>query len=233
MRNSKKLKILGVIPARSGSSVKNKNIKEYKGKPLIFHTINVALNSKLINRIIISTDSIKYKRLCENEYKKKIEIPFLRPKSISGKFSKDYEWIKHCLLFLKKKESYVPDIIVHLRPTTPNRDKQILDKAINFFIKNYKKATSLRSASEFSQPPEKMFKIINGYFKGYFKNKYLIEYYNYPRQKFSKPYLPNGYIDILKPNVILKSGLLHGNKILPYITGQTNDIDKLDDFKKK
>lgn len=233
MKNSKKFKILAVIPARSGSSVKNKNIKKYKGKPLIFHTINVAINSKLINRIIISTDSTKYKKLCENKYKKKIEIPFLRPKSISGKFSKDYEWIKHCLLFLKKKENYIPDLVVHLRPTTPNRDKKILDKAVNFFIRNYKSATSLRSASEFSQPPEKMFKIVNGYFKGYFKNKYPIEYYNHSRQKFSKPFLPNGYIDILKPNVILKSGLLHGKKILPYITNQTNDIDNLDDFKKK
>lgn len=229
----KNLKILGVIPARQGSELKDKNIKNYKGKPLIFHTINTALNSKFINKIVISTDSVKYKKLCMNKFKNKIEIPFIRPKSISGKFSKDYEWIKHCLLFLKDKEKYVPDIIVHLRPTTPNRDKQIIDKAINFFLKNYKKATALRSASEFNQPPEKMFKIINGYFKGYFKNKKLVEYYNYPRQKFSRTYLPNGYIDILKPSVILNSNLLHGNKILPYITSQTNDIDVLDDFEKK
>ena len=78
-----------------------------------------------------------------------------------------------------------------------------------------------------------MFKIINGYFKGYFNNKKLVEYYNFPRQKFAKPYLPNGYIDILKPNIILNSNLLHGNKILPFITNPTNDIDALDDFKKK
>ena len=213
----KNLKILGVIPARQGSKLKDKNIRNYKGKPLIFHTINAALSSKLINKIVISTDSIEYKELCIRKFKKKIEIPFIRPKSISGKFSTDYEWIKHCLLFLKNKEKYFPDIIVHLRPTTPNRDKQIIDKAINFFIKNSKKATALRSASEFTQPPEKMFKIINGYFKGYFKNKKLVEYYNYPRQKFSKTYLPNGYIDILKPNIILNSNLLHGNKILPFI----------------
>ena len=63
-----------------------KNIKKYKGKPLIFHTINVALNSKLINRIIISTDSRKYKKLCEIKYKKKIEIPFLRPKGLQRGF---------------------------------------------------------------------------------------------------------------------------------------------------
>jgi N-acylneuraminate cytidylyltransferase len=228
----KNLKILGVIPARQGSELKDKNIKNYKGKPLIFHTINTALNSKFINKIVISTDSIKYKKLCMNKFKNKIEIPFIRPKSISGKFSKDYDWIKHCLLFLKNKERYVPDVIVHLRPTTPNRNVKIIDKAISFFLRNLHKATSLRSASEFSQPPEKMFKITKGYFKGYFKNKKLVEYYNLPRQKFVKPYLPNGYIDILKPNIVFNSNLLHGNKILPFITNQTNDIDELDDFKK-
>ena len=113
----KNLKILGVIPARQGSKLKDKNIRNYKGKPLIFHTINAALSSKLINKIVISTDSIEYKELCIRKFKKKIEIPFIRPKSISGKFSTDYEWIKHCLLFLKNKEKYFPDIIVHLRPT--------------------------------------------------------------------------------------------------------------------
>ncbi len=229
----KNLKVLGVIPARQGSTIKDKNIKNYKGQPLIFHTINTALKSKFINKIIISTDSLKYKNLCIEKFKKKIEIPFIRPKSISGKFSKDYDWIKHCLLFLKNKEEYIPDVIVHLRPTTPNRNVKIIDKAISFFLRNFQKATSLRSASEFSQPPEKMFKITKGYFKGYFKNKQLIEYYNLPRQKFTKPYLPNGYIDILKPNIIFNSNLLHGNKILPFITNQTNDIDDLDDFKKK
>ena len=231
--NHKYLKILCLIPARDGSALKDKNIKNYKGKPLIFHTIYSALNSKFINRIIISTNSKKYKNLCIKKFKEKIEVPFLRPKSISGPFSRDYEWIKHCLLFLKKNENYIPDLIVHLRPTTPNRDKQVVDKAIKYFLKNYKKITSLRSASEFAQPPEKMFKIVNGYFEGYFKNKKLVEYYNCPRQNFTKAFLPNGYIDILKPNVILNSSLLHGNKILPYITKQTNDIDNLDDFKKK
>ena len=228
----KNLKVLGVIPARQGSTIKDKNIKIYKGRPLIFHTINTALNSKFINKIIISTDSLKYKNLCIKKFKNKIEIPFIRPKSISGKFSKDYDWIKHCLLFLKNKD-YIPDVIVHLRPTTPNRNVKIIDKAISFFLRNFKKASSLRSASEFSQPPEKMFKITKGYFKGYFKNKKLVEYYNLPRQKFAKSYLPNGYIDILKPSVIFNSNLLHGNKILPFITNQTNDIDELDDFKKK
>ena len=75
------MKIIAVIPARSGSkSVKDKNIHIYKKKHLIFHSIDVALRSKHINRIIISTDSLKYKNLILKNYKQKVEIPFLRPK---------------------------------------------------------------------------------------------------------------------------------------------------------
>lgn len=229
----KKLKILALIPARQGSALKNKNIKNYKGKPLIFHSINAALKSKLINKIVISTDSMKYRKLCLNKFKNKIEIPFLRPKSISGDKSKDYEWIKHSLLFLKKNQKYLPDIVVHLRPTTPNRNEKIIDKAISLFLKNLKFASSLRSANEFSQPPEKMFKIVNGFFRGYFNKNKFVEYYNFPRQNFPKSYLPNGYIDIMKPKIILNYRMLHGNKILPFITNQTNDIDVINDFKKK
>ena len=80
--------------------------------------------------------------------------------------------------------------------------------------------------------PKKCLKLQMDILRGILKNKKLVEYYNFPRQKFAKSYLPNGYIDIIKPSIILTSNLLHGNKILPFITNQTNDIDVLDDFKK-
>ena len=226
-------KVVFLIPARSGSSVKEKNIKIYKNKPLIFHSIDVALKSKFSQRIIVSTDSLKFKNIILAKYKKKIEIPFLRPKNISKNTSTDYEWIKHALLYLKKNENYVPDIVVQLRPTTPNRKYKIVDKAIELFLKNFKKYSSLRSASKFSQPPQKMFKIVKGVFKGYFSEKNLNEYYNLPRQHYPENYIPNGYIDILKPNIILNTKFLNGKKILPFVTEVTNDIDDLNDFKKK
>ena len=57
----KKLKILGIIGARSGSKgLKNKNIKSFNGKPLISRIIGISLKSKYINRLIVSTDSEKY-----------------------------------------------------------------------------------------------------------------------------------------------------------------------------
>ena len=227
----KNLKILGIIGIRSGSKgIKDKNIKIFNGQPLARRIIKTSLKSKFINRLIVSTDSRKYAKIVR---KYKAEVPFLRPKNLSRDKSHELDFIIHLLQYLRDKENYIPDIVVQLRPTTPNRKYKIIDKAIELFLKNLKQYSSLRSASKFSQPPQKMFKIVKGTFRGYFNKKNLNEYYNLPRQLYPENYIPNGYIDILKPKIILNSKFLNGKKILPFVTEETNDIDDLNDFKKK
>ena len=150
------MNIIAIIPARSGSkSIKDKNITPYKGKPLIYHSIKIALKSKYIDRVIVSTDSYKYKKI---SLKFGAEVPFLRPKKYSSDNAIDFDYILHASKFLIKN-NYYPDIIILLRPSTPNRSVQVVDKGINFFIKNLKKYDSMRSVSEFSQPAQKLFMI--------------------------------------------------------------------------
>ena len=226
----KNKKILAIIPARSGSkSIKDKNIKPYRGKPLIYYSIKTALKSKFIDRVIVSTDSKNYKKIAESYG---ADVPFLRPKKISSSKSLDIELIKHCCIFLKKKK-YIPDLVVLLRQTTPNRNIKILNKGINHFIKNFKKYDSMRSVSQFNQPPHKMFQIKNNSLVGFFDKSYSAEYHSRPRQEFPKTFLPNGYIDIFKPDFFMnkKNNELFG-KILPFITEETLDIDEKKDFKK-
>ena len=132
------MNIVAIIPARSGSkSIKDKNIIPYKGKPLIYHSIKTALKSKYINRVIVSTDSNKYKKI---SMKFGAEVPFLRPKKYSSDNSIDYDYILHASKFLIKNK-YYPDMIILLRPSTPNRTTQIVDKGIKFFIRNLKNMT--------------------------------------------------------------------------------------------
>mgnify|MGYP006249959241 CR=1 FL=1 len=103
----KNKKILAIIPARSGSkSIKDKNITLYKGKPLIYHSIKTALKSKLIDKVIVSTDSKKYKRISLNYG---AEVPFLRPKKFSLDFSLDYDFILHATKYMMKY-NYNPDL---------------------------------------------------------------------------------------------------------------------------
>ena len=131
-------KILAFIPARGGSKgIPNKNIKLFNGKPLIEWTIDSALKSKLISKVIVSSDSQKILSIS----KKLGAETVLRPKNISGDFATTESAIKH---YIKNtKESF--DTIVLLSPTSPIRKINDIDNAIKEF--KSKKLDSCFSAS--------------------------------------------------------------------------------------
>lgn len=217
------MKILCIIPARSGSKgIKNKNIIDYNGKPLIAWSIEQAIKSKYNMKIIVSSDSDEY---IEISKKYGAEAPFKRPLSISQDLSTDFECINHAVNWLNENEQYIPDIILQLRPTSPERSIQDIDAAIEIFIKNRNNYDSLRSVIPIDKSPYKMYTVNNIQLEPLFK-KYndIDEPYNEPRQKLPQCYLHNGYIDILNTS-ILKNNTITGNKIFPYIMNNSNNID--------
>ncbi|MFH1133489.1 MAG: acylneuraminate cytidylyltransferase family protein [Nanoarchaeota archaeon] len=221
------MNILALIPARGGSkSIPHKNIVKLGEHPLIAYAIGVAKLSKLINRVIVSTDDPEIARIAK-QYG--AEVPFLRPKEISQDNSLDIEFYKHALEFLGK-EGYVPDLVVHLRPTTPLREVRLVDAAIKEMMGD-KDATALRSAYEFPFTGYKLFRLDGSYMHFFgaedFPGK---EYYNFPRQQLPKTYNPNGYVDVLRPSVLKRTGTLHGAKIRAFITENVADIDSLQDY---
>ena len=123
------MKNIALIPARSGSKgVKHKNIKILQGFPLLAYSIAAAKMTQGIDRVIVTTDSKKYADIAK---KYGAETPFLRPKLISKNKSSDLEFFEHCIEWLIVNENYVPDNIIHLRPTTPIRDPKLVSEAIN------------------------------------------------------------------------------------------------------
>ena len=221
------MKIISVIPARSGSKgVPDKNIKELSGKPLLAYSIVAAQKASLIDRIIVSTDSDKYAFLAK-EYR--AEIPFLRPSEYSGDKSTDYDFVKHLLDWLADNENTLPEYIVHLRPTTPFRNPDVLDDAIKKFIIN-EKATSLRSAHKMTETAYKQFELDDKYFKTICTGNFDLDDANNSRQSFAATYAPNGYVDILKTSHILSKKLLHGKRVMGYITDYTTEVDTEEDF---
>jgi CMP-N,N'-diacetyllegionaminic acid synthase len=218
----KTLNILAIIPARGGSkSIKNKNLKKINNIPLIGYSINVARKSKLINRIIVSTDSKIISKIAK-QYK--AEVPFMRPKRFARDNSKDTEYLKHTINTLKTKENYEADIIVILRPTLPFRNYKIVDRAIRQFFKT--KADSLKSITIAKETPYKMWKIYNNKFiKPVFGWKNL-KFTNTPRQLLQKIYWQNGYVDLLKPKTLRNYNNEFGKKIIFFkINFYTIDID--------
>ena len=145
----KSYKILAIIPARGGSKgIRRKNLQKLSGKPLIAHTIIAAKKTKSINKIIVSTDDKEIGKISKNNG---AEVPFLRPKQISKDTSSIIEVIKHALKFLQENQSYVPDIIILLQPTSPLRTSQLITKTINTLKKS--KATSVITVSKITKHP--------------------------------------------------------------------------------
>jgi N-acylneuraminate cytidylyltransferase len=218
-------KILCIIPARSGSKgILNKNIKEFKGKPLIAWSIEQVKKSKYYQqmKIIISTDSNEYAKIA-NHYG--AEVPFLRPKEISEDLSTDFEFINYTVSMLKKTISYIPDIILHIRPTSPLRKVETIDECLELFIKNIENYDSLRSVVPFQKSPYKMYNIDDNVLKPLFLEiNNIKEPYNQCRQVLPKCYLHNGYIDIMK-TCLIEKGSISGNKIYPYVMKETDTID--------
>lgn len=209
-----KYNILALIPARGGSKgVPGKNIMDIAGQPLISYSIEQAHNSRLINRVIVSTDDQK---IAEISKKYNAELPFIRPAEFSEDLSPDIDVFYHALTWLKDNEGYEPELVVHLRPTGPVRNVELIDKAINMML-NDNNATSLRSVSTPTQTPYKMWRVVEDYLEPMVTLDGIKESHSMPRQMLPHPYWQNGYVDVIRASTILLQKSMTGDKIIPFI----------------
>ena len=215
------MKILSIIPARGGSKgIKLKNISKINDKPSVAFSIEHSLESKLINRTIVSTDNEEIAKVSE-EYG--AEIPILRSKELAGDHILDFPVFEHMLTYLKEEENYEPEIVVHLRPTSPYRKAEWVDSAINLLVEN-PSADSVRSVSEPSQHPYRVFEIKNKYLQSVMNERHP-EPYLLRRQELPKMYYYNCVIDVTKPTTIFNKKSMTGDKMLPYIMKSEDSID--------
>jgi len=223
------IKVIAIIPARGGSKgLPGKNIILLGGKPLIAHSIETAKKSKLVERVIVTTDDEEIAGVAR-EYG--AEVPFIRPSELAQDDTSPDPVLKHTLKFLEKKEGFKPEIIVWLEPPCPFRTPEEIDEAIKM-LQEDGEADSLRSVIEPFQNPYKSWTIDD---KKYLKP--LIDtkgqaFHTGPRQKTAKVYWQNGAIFLIKYNTIMKKGNFFGDNILPYVMDSDRfvDIDTKEDL---
>ena len=243
------MNILAVIPARSGSkSVPHKNIRDICGKPMIAYSIEHALSSKYINRVIVSTDSEEYAEI-SRQYG--AEVPFIRPAEYATDTALDFDVFKHALTYLRDIEGYAPDIVVQLRPTYPIRRIEDIDNMIEICMQD-EAIDSVRSMSKATEVPYKMWLFDEDVNDGlsetmdtgntgnatrnssYVKVKPLIdsipECYNMPRQQLPVVYYQNACIDVFRPRVVLEKNSMSGDVIYGYKMEENFDIDTEEEF---
>jgi len=216
------MRILGIIPARGGSKgIPFKNIQKLAGKPLIEYTILSAKKSKYIDKVIVSTDNEKIAKISKSAG---AEVPFMRPKKFSNDKSPTIDYVKHALEFLSTHQSYVPDIVLILQPTSPLRTTEVIDKSIEMLKKS--NATCVLGVSKIKNHPYLSFWHSGKYLKPFKKNfqKY------YQRQKFPVLYYPTGSIYTFWRKTIEKYDSFYGPKIKPLLIDDETKIDVDDKY---
>lgn len=220
------MEILAIIPARAGSKgIPGKNIKPLAGKPLVFYSIDAALNSKYVTRTVVSTESAEIKKIAQSFGTEVID----RPVELAQDETKTAPVLLQVLDELEK-QNYVPDVVVLLQATCPLRDSKELDEAFDLFFSNQDKGCDSVFAgkmlgtthSKWRQNPD------TGEYEC------LFDYRQRPRRQDENRHYPllteTGATYIIKTSVMKEVKDFIGKKPLVYFGGMCVDIDVAEDF---
>jgi len=207
--------VVAIIPARGGSKgIPRKNIKMLADKPLIAYSIEQALLSEHIDRVIVSTDN---QEIADISLNYGAEVPFIRPKKLANDTAGTEPVLQHTVKYLEEKDNYNVDLIVLLQPTSPIRYAKDIDESINKLIDS--KANSLLSVCQSHSFFWKETK------EG--KTEALYDYKNRPRrQDIEEPeYKENGSIYVTERNILINKNNRLGGKIEKYIMDELKSLE--------
>ncbi len=222
LRKDREKRVLAIIPARGGSKgISKKNVRVLAGKPLLAYSIERALQTPSIHRVVVSTDDSEITDV-SIEYGAEV---IHRPPGISGDKASSESALLHVLDYLRDKEDYEPDLVVFLQATSPLRERNDIQKAIETLIS--KEGDSLFSAC-----------LIEGFVWQSKDEK--ITPLNYDpvsrprRQELKETILEeNGSIYIFRPWVLRQFNSRLGGKVVTYAMPRVNSfqLDKPSDLK--
>jgi CMP-N-acetylneuraminic acid synthetase len=221
-----------LIPARGGSkSIQRKNIRSFRGRPLISYSITTALKSSLVNKVFVSTED---KLIADISRFYGAEVPYLRSKEYALDSTRDFHVITEFIHWLSNNNFPEPDLICFLRPTCPDRDPKLIDFAITELQRN-SDFTGLRSMRLARETPFKMWEIdINGIANPIMRNQLNGDETNTPRQELPNVYWQDGYVDCLRPETISSQLSMLGNRVFPLIIDAPQvELDYEEDLSKE
>jgi CMP-N-acetylneuraminic acid synthetase len=219
-------KILAVIPARGGSKgIPNKNIVNVGGNPLIKYTIDAALDSEMLTHCIVSTDSSFISDVAKSCG---VLAPFKRPKRLSDDKALSLPVMQHAVEFMESEQGFQYDLVIMLQPTTPLRQAEDIDCAINLLLDT--NADSVISVVEVEgNHPLRMKRVVDGR---------LINYIDQgqedmrPRQELPPVYIRNGAIYATVRNILMEKNSFVGMDSRAYIMpgNRSINVDTLKDL---
>ena len=215
-------KAIAIIPARGGSKrIPRKNIKDFFSKPLIAYSIEVALASKLFDKVVVSTEDEEIANIAR---KFGAEVPFIRPKNLSDDFSATGVVIKHAIEFLKARGDEF-DYVCTIYATAPLLQEKYLKEGFEK-LKN-SDAHMTFSATSMPFPIQRTFKLTqNGRCQ-----MFTPEHFNTRSQDLEVAYQDAGQFYFENLNVPLHD-IAFGKESIPIILPRhlVQDIDTLEDW---
>lgn len=208
------MKRIAIIPARSGSKgLKDKNIIDLCGKPLIAYSIEAALEAGLFDHVIVSTDSEHYAEIAQH-YGAEV---MMRGEALSNDKATTFMVLED---ILKNRLQESIDYFVLLQPTSPLRTSKHITEAIEKFESKIEHFDFLVSMKEAEHAKVLVNPIDDDESLKYFDT----DFSNYRRQGY-KDYSPNGAIFIAKPDSYLEQKHFFGAKALSYIMSAEDSVD--------
>ena len=207
------MEVLAIVPARGGSKgIPRKNLVTLLGKPLLWWSVRAALDAETVTRTIVSTDDDEIAAAGEAAG---AEVPFRRPAELAGDTVLDLPVFDHALRTLADTEGYRPDLVVHLRPTSPLRPAGLVDEGVRTLAADAR-ADSLRAVTPPANNPFKMWRIVDGVLVPLVETD-IHEQYNQPRQALPAAYWQTGTLDVMRAATVLELGSMTGRRILPLV----------------
>ena len=211
-------RVLGVITARGGSKgLPQKNIRPLAGRPLIAHTIHAALKSSLLDRTVVSTDD---PQIAEVARQYGAEAPFLRPPELAGDEASVYPALAHAVRWLEEQNSYRPDYVMLLQPTSPLRTVEDIDNSVTIALEN--DADGVVSLCETKQHPYQA-KQVTG--DGRIEDFIPLERVYYRRQNVPPVHAPNGAIYLVRREILMKRQTFYTDRTYAYIMSPERSLD--------
>lgn len=228
MVQEKKVQTLGVILARGGSKgIPNKNIKLLNSKPLIVYTIEAALESKVFDEVVVSTDSYQIAQISKQFG---ALVPFMRPLELAGDNVWSRDALKHAVLECEKIFNKKYDFVIELPCIAPLRKSIHIQEAFKKLIE--KKSDSVTSVTLMGDKhPVRMKRIVNDQLKDFTTE--FPEGEGSRRQDLEPCYIRNGAIYAMTRDCIVNKFSRHGESCRPYIMDDISsvNIDTIIDFK--
>ncbi len=219
------MKVLGIVPARSGSKgIPGKNLRELAGKPLLQYTADPAKAAGIFDRLILTTDS---EALAELGKEIGFEVPFIRPKELAGDDTPMLPVLQHAMNYLEK-QGWHADIVVLLQPSSPLRKPEHIIRAVEMLKSG--DCDSVVSVLEIPSmfAPQKALRIEAGLLNFWSPDGDSIT----RRQQVETTYAREGTVYAVWRDVLMEKNTIYGDRCLPLVipAEESLNLDALDDW---